>query len=582
MTKANLKKLIDVASGRIQADLVLKGGTIADVYSGNFVTGDLALCDDRIAGIGSYKGAHEIDVRGLFVLPGFIDSHMHIESTHLCPEELGRLLVPMGTTMIVSDPHEIVNIAGLTGLEYMFKAAEKTALGIAYMLPSCVPTTPFEQSGAVLEAAAMTEPLNCDRVLGLGELMNFPAVVQAESHVLDKILAAYHAGKLIDGHCPGLNGLALNAYTAARVHDDHECETPEEVYDRLARGMYVMLRQGSACRNLRALLPCVTKENERRFVFCSDDRQPQTIIDEGHVDGYLRMAVDAGLSPMTAIRMATLNAAECFRLHDQGGIAPGLRADLALVDNLHDFRVQKVFIGGALVAEDGVYHASTARHDDSTVRGSFHVKDFSQEKLRLPLSSDTVYVIDMKADTVLTGKGTARVKRSSAGEFIFDAKIPVVKIAVIERHCGTGNVALGLIRGYGLNAGAIAISIAHDSHNIITVGASDADMEAAVQCLLAQGGGVVLVKDRAELVSMPLPLAGILSDRDALWVKERLDSIKRCACTELGVNPAIDPVMTLCFMSLAVIPELKITDHGLFDVGAYQFIPLEVPSGPAL
>ena len=577
MTKAKLKKLIDVAAGRLQADLVLKGGTIADVYSGSFVTGDLALCEDRIAGIGSYTGVREIDVQGLFVLPGFIDSHMHIESTHLCPEELSRLLVPMGTTMIVSDPHEIVNIAGLTGLEYMFKAAEKTALGIAYMLPSCVPTTPFEQSGAALEADAMAGPLGSDQVLGLGELMSFPAVVQAESPVLDKILAAYHAGKLIDGHCPGLGGLALNAYAAARVHDDHECETPEEVYDRLARGMYIMLRQGSACRNLRALLPCVTSENERRFVFCSDDRQPQTLIDEGHVDSYLRMAVEAGLSPMTAIRMATLNAAECFRLHDQGGIAPGRRADLTLVDNLRDFRAQKVFIGGALVAEAGVYHAQAAPYDDRTVRGSFHVKDFSREKLRLPLAGDTVYVIDMKADTVLTGKGTAQVKRSPAGDFIFDAAIPVVKIAVIERHCGTGNVARGLIRGYGLNAGAIAISIAHDSHNIIAVGASDADMETAVQRLLAQGGGVTLVKDGAELAAMPLPLAGILSDRDARWVKERLDCIKHTACTELGVNPAVDPVMTLCFMSLAVIPELKITDRGLFDVGAYRFIPIEVP-----
>jgi adenine deaminase len=510
------------------------------------------------------------------VLPGFIDSHIHIESAYVSPEELGRLLVPHGTASIIADPHEIVNACGIPGLNYMMNAAERTVLDIKFMLPSCVPATSFEHSGAVVDAKAMEEPIRDNRILGLGEFMDFPGVIRGDDMVMDKILLAKAQGKLIDGHSPRVTGNDLNAYAAASIHTDHECATAEDLSERLSLGMYVMLRQGSACHDLRNLLKGVNPGNSRRCVLCSDDRQPKTILELGHLDDHLRICVEEGLDPVTAVQMATINAAECFRLYDRGGIAPGLRADITVVDNLRDFRANKVLIQGAVVAEEGRYLPPLDRYDDSAVRSSFHVKDLSAEKLRLPLRDDRVYVIDINPGSVVTGKGIARVKRDAAGNFAYDPGADIAKVAVIERYRNTGNTAAALLRGYGIRRGAIALSVAHDSHNIIVVGITDDDMVFAVEKLLAQGGGIVLVKGRAVLESMPLPLGGLMSDQSGEWVDQKLLAIHEIAYRELGVSREVEPVMTLCFMSLPVIPELKLTDMGLFDVGKFSFIPLEV------
>lgn len=575
MNKETLKKLIDVAAGREKADLVIKNCKIVDVYGGGILEGDIAVTCGLIAGIGEYEGVEELDAQGKYAAPGFIDSHIHIESSYVTPEEIGRLLTPHGTTTIIADPHEIVNVSGIPGMEYMLKAGEQTALDIKYMLPSCVPATPFEHAGAVIDAKAMEEPIQDDRVLGLGEFMNFVGVVNGDSDVLDKLMVGKTWGKLIDGHSPGLSGRELNAYAGAGIRDDHECSTVEEMADRISRGMYVLLRQGSACHDLRPLLKGVTAVNSRRCLLCSDDRQPKTIFEEGHIDGHLRICVEEGLDPITGIQMASLNAAECFRLQDRGAIAPGLRADLVLLEDLKDFRVLSVFIQGRKVAEDGRYLLPTERIDITPVKSSVHIKDFSASKLSLKLRSGKAHVIDVMPGGVVTGKGTADVNRDQEGEFVYDPAVDIVKIAVVERHQNTGNVAVALLRGYGIKEGAVALSIAHDSHNVIVVGVNDRDMETAVLELAKQSGGIVLVKNGQVIDNMPMPVAGLMSDQTGEWVDERLTSIHRTAYEELHVSRSVEPVMTLCFMSLPVIPELKLTDMGLFDVTAFSFIPVE-------
>ena len=578
MDKVVLKKLIDTAAGRTPADLVIRNGIIADVYSGRFFDGDLAISGGyiaAIAGSGTCKGVEVIDADGQYVLPGFIDSHIHIESSFLSPGELGRLLLPLGTCTIIADPHEIANVCGIAGLNYMLAAAADTAMDIKFMIPSCVPATPFEHAGAVLDANALAGSIRNENILGLGELMDFPGVVNNDNGVLDKILLAMSLGKLIDGHSPGLKGRQLNAYAAASIHTDHECSSPEEMAERLSLGMYVMLRQGSACHDLRSLIPALSPENSRRCLLCSDDYQPRTIFEHGHINNDLRICVEEGVSPMTALRMATLNAAECFRLYDRGGLAPGLRADIVIAEDIKSFRASKVIAGGILCAEDGRYLPKLNLSIDSSVLSSFHVKDFSEKKLALHLNKDSVWVIDVKKGGVVTGKGKANITRDSSGNYINDPSSDIAKIAVVERHKGTGNVGVGLIRGYGIRKGAVAISVAHDSHNIIVVGADDSDMAAAVERLIAIGGGAVLVNGGKVLEEMPLPIGGLMSDQSGEWVDAKLKSLDHKAVEELGIHADLEPLMTLCFMSLPVIPELKITDMGLFDVGAFKFIPPE-------
>ena len=573
--KAELKKLIDTAAGRIPADLVIKNCKVVNVFSGKIQEGDIAFSGDQIAGIGEYEGKEVIDAEGRYAAPGFIDSHIHIESSYVCPEEIGRLLVPHGGTTIMADPHEIVNVCGIAGLDYMMKAAENTVLDVKYELPSCVPATPWEHSGAVIDAEAMKEPITREGIAGLGEFMNFPGVINAADSDLDKIIVAKREGKFVDGHGPGIAGKDLNAYAAARIAADHECSTVEEMNDRLDRGMYILLRQGSACHNLRTLIKGVTPENSRRCLLCSDDRQPKTILKDGHLDNHLRICVEEGLDAVTAIRMATLNAAECFDLKDRGAIAPGYRADVVLLDDLKDFHVNRVFIQGALVAEEGKYLPEIKRYDISTVKGSVIVKDFSAEKFKMHLKSNKVNVIKILPGGVVTAKDTAEIQLDENGEFVRNPEEDIVKVAVVERHQGTGNVACGFLKGYGIKAGAVALSIAHDSHNIIVVGVSDEEMEFAVNSLIAQEGGMVLVREGKVLESMPMPIAGLMSDQSGEWVDEKLTAIHAKAYEELGIAGDVEPVMTLCFMSLAVIPEVKLTDMGLFDVTTFSFIPVE-------
>jgi len=576
MEKHSLKKRVDTAAGRIPADMVIENCKIIDVFNSTIIEGkNIAITDGYIVGIGDYQGRHTVDAKGRYAAPGFIDGHIHIESSYVTPEEIGRLLVPHGTTTIIADPHEIVNVCGISGMNYMLEASKGTKLDIRYMLPSCVPATPFETAGAVLDADGLKELLKDDRILGLGEFMNYVGVEKADDDVLNKLLMAINEGKIIDGHSPSLTGNALNAYASCRIRTDHECSTEEEMIDRLSRGFYILMREGSACHDLRTLLKAVTPANSRRCLLCSDDRQPETILRLGHLDNHLRICVEEGISPIIAIQMASLNAAECYGLMDRGAIAPGLRADIVLLDNLHDFKVHQVFIKGEEVAREGKYLSEIQRYDISAVQGRFNVKDFSIDKLRLKSRSNKVRVIDLLPGGVVTAKGTAEITLSDEGEFIWQPEQDIVKIAVVERHQGTGNVGLALLRGYGIKSGAVALSIAHDSHNIITVGTNDRDMALAVESLIKQGGGIILVKNGEIINSMPMVAGGIMTDQSGEWVSEKLAQIHKDAYEQLGISNEVEPVMTLCFMSLPVIPELKLTDKGLFDVTQHAFIPLE-------
>lgn len=575
MEKQKLKKLIDVSAGRVPADLVIKNCKIVDVYNGRIVEGDIALCDDLIAGVGQYEGVHVVDAKGQYAAPGFIDGHIHIESSYVSPEELGRLVVPHGTTTIIADPHEIANVCGIKGVEYMVEAAKGTALDIQMMLPSCVPATPFEHAGSVIDAKIMRENIKREGILGVGEFMNFPGVINAEDEVLDKLLVAINEGKVIDGHSPGVFGNGLNAYAAARIRADHECSTVEEMQDRIARGMYVLLRQGSACHNLKTLAKGITPFNSRRCVLCADDCQPKTILSEGHLDHHLRICREEGIDPITAIQMASLNAAECFGLKDRGAIAPGLRADIVLIEDLERFKVERVFISGKQVASEGKYELPVKRHDISSTKGSFHVKDFSVEKLKLPINSNKAHIINILPGGVVTSKEVAEITRNESGEWVYNPEQDIVKVAVVERHQNTGNVAVALLQGYGLKEGAVALSVAHDSHNIIVVGIKDEEMALAVEQLINQGGGIVLVNAGEVLESMPMPIAGLMSDQSGEWVDRTLTRIHKVAHEVLHISENVEPVMTLCFMSLAVIPEIKLTDMGLFDVTKFDFIPIE-------
>lgn len=576
MDKITLKKLIDTAAGRILADTVIKNAKVIDVYSAKIIEGDVAISDGIIAGVGNYDGKNIIDACGKYVAPGFIDSHIHIESSYLSPEELGKLLVPNGGTTIIADPHEIVNVCGIKGLDYMMEASKNTELDIKFMIPSCVPATPFENPGAIIDAEKMKSPIERENILGLGEFMNFPGVISAEDSVLDKIMVAKKSGKLIDGHCMGVYGNDLNAYVAAGIRNDHECSTIQDMQDRISRGVYVLLRQGSACHDLRNLLKGVTKENSRRCLLCSDDRQPKTILELGHLNNHLKICVEEGIDPITAIQMATINASECFRLNDRGAIAPGLRADIVIIEDLKEFKINNVLVNGKEVARDGKYLPSFEKYDMSSVKGSMHVKDFSVERLKLKLTKNKVHIIDILPGGVVTKKSVDEIKIDANGDFVYEEEKDIAKVAVIERHHNTGNVAVGLLRGYGIKEGAVALSVAHDSHNIIVVGVSNEDMAFAVEKLIEQEGGVVLVKNGEVIENMPMPIAGLMSDKDGEWVDKKLTSLHEKAYSKLGIHADVEPVMTLCFMSLAVIPEIKITDKGLFDVTKFDFINLEV------
>ena len=578
MKKIELKNLIDAAAGRRPADLVIKNCQIVNVFSGEISAGEVAISGGKIIGMGNveYDGEKIFDAHGKFLAPGFIDAHIHIESSYISPEQLGRIIVPCGTTTIISDPHEIANVCGINGLRYMLAAAKRTKLQIIRSMPSCVPATPFEDTGATLDAEDMAELIGDETFFGLGEFMNVPGIINADEKVLDKILLVHRHGKLIDGHAPNVTGKDLNAYMSAEIVGDHECRTVDEMHERIAKGMYVLIREGSACHDLKTLVKGVTSANSRRVLICSDDCQPKTILELGHVNNNLKMCVAEGIDPITAIQMATLNVAEAFRLYDRGAIKIGALADLVLLDDLKDFHVDSVWIGGELVAQNGNYLPKIFPADTSSVRGTVKVKNFSIDRLRMNLKSSRVNVIGIEPGGVVTKKFVADVKLNSSGDFVFDPARDICKVAVIERHHSTGKIGLGLLGGYGIKRGAIAVSVAHDSHNIIAAGVNNDEIFSAVNALIELEGGMVLVNGGEVIASIALPIAGLMSDLTGEELKEKLDDLHAKAHAELGISADVEPVMTLTFMSLPVIPEIKLTARGLFDYATFSLIPIEI------
>ncbi len=577
MEKQKLIKLIDVAAGRKKADLVLKNAKIVDVFQAKILIGDIAISDGYIAGIGgSYQGVEERNYTGKYVAPGFIEAHIHIESSYVSPEEFSRVFIPRGTTTILADPHEIVNVAGLKGLDYMVNAAKNAKMDIRYMMPPCVPATNFETSGADLYADDMEDALKTGEVDGLAELMNFPGVINADDKMIDEILMAKKYGARIDGHAPQVVGKDLNAYIAAGPANDHECSTLEEAEERLARGMYLLLREGSVTQDLRKLLPIVNTANSRRCLLSGDDVQAKTAINKGHLDNSIRICIDEGLNPITAIQMATLNPAEYCSLNDRGAIAPGRRADMVVFESLEDFAVEETYILGEKLSQGNEYLGEVNYYPIDSVESSMHVKDFTRKKLQLHLNSDKVRAIGVVPGEVLTTEEHVTVKRDGDGNFVYNDQEDVTKIVVVERHHNTGNVNVNLLSGYGIKAGAIAISIGHDSHNIIATGTNDDDIFMAVNELIKQEGGAVVVKDEKVISRMELKIAGLMCNLPAEKMIAQQDALDEAVHEELGVPDNVNPVMTLSFMPLAVIPKLKITDKGLVDVEKNAFVSNEL------
>jgi adenine deaminase len=567
------EKLLAVARGDQAADLLLTGGRVVDVFTGSVIDADVAVADGVIASVGQARDAAEtVDLAGRFLLPGLIDAHVHLESSMVTPYEFARAVVPRGTTAVVTDPHEVANVAGLAGVEWLLEASEGLPLAVLVMAPSCVPATHLATAGAELDAADLEVLAQHPRVIGLAEVMNVPGVVLGDPAVHAKIDA--FAGRPVDGHGPGLTGNWLQAYAAAGVGTDHETLTPEEALEKLRLGMRVWLREGTGARNLVDLLPVVTEATSRRCGFCTDDRHPHDLLDDGHIDHLVRLAVANGLDPITAIQMATLNIAEFYGLDDRGAVAPGRRADLVVCGDLSDFRAERVFVGGQVVAEDGSPTGTwpEPRADASGVAGAV-VVDPDAVDLGVDDPGSSVRVIGLVPGQIVTEH---RVEELSPrdGELVADAEDGLAKLAVIERHRGTGNVGLGFLRGLGPLDGALACTIAHDHHNLIVAGGDDQSMLTAIAEVVRLGGGVVVARGREVLAGLPLPYAGLISDRPLAEVRAQLDGLSKAARTCGCTHP--DPVMALSFVALEVIPTLKLTDLGLVDVERFELVPLAV------
>jgi len=567
-----IQELVDTALGNITADLVLKNANVFNVFTGLFTKGDVAVVNGYIAGVGEYSGRKEIDVTEKYITPGFIDGHVHIESAMVSPAQFACAVVPSGTTTVIADPHEIANVAGVEGLRYMLSATEQLALNVYIMLPSCVPATQLENAGATLTAKELAEFIHHPRVLGLGEMMNYPGVIHKSEDVFEKIRLAQ--GKLVDGHAPGLAGKELTGYIAAGICSDHECVTAEEATERLAQGMHVMLREGSAAHNLLKLLPAVNQYTVGRCLFATDDRHPEDLIEQGHINHIVKLAVAAGSDLAWVLQMATINAANYFRLDDLGAIAPGYRADLLVFDNLEDWRPSMVFKDGQLAAKNGKPLAMNFIVDDKWVRNTLHLGELSQDKLRLPSRSARARVIGLVPHQLVT-TALELPMPIVQGEFVPDITRDILKLVVWERHKGTGKVGVGLLQGLGLKQGAIASTIAHDSHNLVVVGTTDEDIMLAIKEIEHIQGGLVIVSQGDILGSLPLPLAGLMTDRGISEVQGKLADLHKIA-RNLGVKEEYDPFMTLSFLSLPVIPALKLTDEGLVDVTTFQLVPVSV------
>lgn len=563
-----VKRRIDIAAGRIDAELVLKNANIVNVFTEEIIHADVAIDKGYIVAIGRYDSPYVIDLEGKYLAPGLIDGHVHIESAMVTPSQFAKSIIPAGTTTIIADPHEIANVCGLEGIQYILDESSNIPLDVFLMMPSCVPSTSFENAGAVLHAKDMRAMIQKDRILGLGELMDFPGVIAADEFIIDKIAIA--GNKIIDGHGPIIKDYNLNAYVAAGIHTEHECSTAEEMLERLRLGMYILIREGSAARNLKDLIPAVSKENLRRILFCTDDRHPGDILTDGHIGNNVKLAIQHGLSPLEAIKIATLNAAECYGLKHNGAIAPGYKADLIVIDNFKNFNIEKVFKEGVLVAENGQPLFEAKHIPNDSVINTVNMKVINKDDLRIKLDNDIVNVIRLLPHSLITERVTRKVELR-ANEFHYDKRLDILKVAVIERHKATGNIGLALVENFMLKSGALASTVAHDSHNLIVIGTNDEDMLLAIDEIKRIGGGLTIANNGKIEESLPLPIAGLMSDQSLEEMNIALKSLYSLA-RKLGVNKEIDPFMTLAFLALPVIPDIKLTDMGLFDVKSFSFI----------
>lgn len=566
MTDADM---LAVARGDEPAETLLRGGRVVNVFTGEVEAVDVVLHRGRIAGLGEgYRGRETVELDGAFVLPGLIDAHVHVESSLVTPPEFARAVLPRGTTTVVSDPHEIANVHGLEGIRYMLEASEGLPLTVFVMASSCVPATEMSTSGAALDAGALASLLDHPRVLGLAEVMNFPGVIHGDPGVLAKLEA--FRGRPVDGHAPGVGGKALNAYVAGGPGSDHECTTADEAREKLRRGLHVFFRQATNARNLVDLLPALTPENARRVCLCTDDRQPPDLLDEGGIDAMLRTVVASGVDPVQAIRLATLNPAEFFGLRDRGAVAPGRRADLVVVDDLRDLAVGQVWSGGRLVADAGGPVPWPGAAAVPPPEPSMEVT-LPPDPFHIPAREGRVRVIEAIPGQLVTGS-LAVEPTVRDGEVVADPERDLAKLAVVERHTGSGRVGLGLLRGMGLGRGALAGTVAHDHHNVITAGVDDVSMETAVRAVVEARGGLAVAEGTEVLALLPLPVGGLMSPRPMEDVRALLDAAV-AAARELG-SPLHDPFMALSFLGLEVIPALKLTDRGLVDVEAFRPVSL--------
>ncbi|MCI7267170.1 MAG: adenine deaminase [Veillonellaceae bacterium] len=568
----NKKHLIRVAQGLEPADLVLKNAEVFHVYTGEFILCDIAIADGYIAGTGSYFGIEEIDMQGRYITPGFIDAHVHIESSMLTPYQFAKAALPCGVTTIVTDPHEIANVCGAKGIQYMLDATEQLPLNVYFMLPSCVPATDFEDSGAVLLAEDLEPFMEHPRVLGLAEVMNAPGVLQQDENVMAKLEMA---GKgRIDGHAPGLTSSQLMGYAAAGITTDHEYITKEQALDRLRAGIKVMLREGSAAKNMRGLLPTVNPDTAPYFMFCADDKIPAELLDSGYINYMVKTAIEEGVSVANALQIATINAARHYGIKDAGAILPGRRADLLVFDNLDEWKPRQVYKDGRLAVDNGRLLQEGRNCDNSSLEHTVNLAPVTVESFRLPLKTEMANVIGLVPYQIVTNKAVLSVKRVD-GCAVSDVENDILKLAVLERHHATGNIGLGLVKGFGLKRGALASTVGHDSHNLIVIGTNDEDMLAAVQELQRIGGGICIAEDGQIRGVLPLPVGGLMTNEPALMVaKQQAEMI--ALAREMGVPEFYSPFLTLAFLSLPVIPSLKLTDRGLVDVDSFKFIPLEV------
>ncbi len=557
------QRIVEAAAGRRPADLVLKNAAYLNVFANELSYGDIAVAEGLIVGMGTYTGAVEYDMAGKIVLPGFVDSHIHLESSLVSPKELTRALLPHGTTTVVTDPHEIANVMGTDGIDYMLQATEGLPLDVRFMLPSCVPATPMDESGASLDYRALDSFYDHPRVQGLAEVMNFVGVIAADSQVIEKIVAAQAHHKKIDGHAPMLQGKELDAYVAAGVYSDHECYDADDAIAKIQRGQYIMIREGTAAQNLDALMPLLTPKYADRCMFCADDKHPNDLLEKGHIDYICKRAIANGADPILTVKVATHNAARYYQLNNRGAIAPGYLADFAVIDDFENFRVEMVFKKGKLCYDGAVKPFAEPVIDPYLVaraHDTFHVSKLTVEDFRDKRQRGVIGMVP--GELITTDNGYASQ---------VDLEQDILKIAVIERHKGTHHIGIGYLQGYGLKAGAVATSISHDSHNIIAVGTNSADMALAVNRVVENCGGIVVTKENEVTAEVVLEIAGIMSDAPMTELNDRLEHAKAVAFGQ-GVNAGIDPFMTLSFMALPVIPQLRLTTRGVIDVLTQQYI----------